>query len=306
MSNRTQENQIRDHWQKNPVGESIVGGLGFDFSGDYESFFQAYDTWYYGRQSHVLRSLDKFSWDGKRTLEIGLGQGADSEQLIRRNARWSGMDLTEESVRRVSIRLASRHLPHHGIVQASATAIPFRDSEFDVVFSHGVLHHVPDILSAQREIRRVIKDDGRLIVMVYARYSLNYQLAIRWVRRIGLLCLYLWPIRPAGIYAAHLRNARRAGLGNYLSLRNFIHRSTDGPDNPYSKVYASRTLRNDFPNFELVRHFKCYMHAPPLPVRWLPGERLLGWHLWAELKPRNVSVTQIRGSSSVIPVPAPQ
>ena len=279
------ESEIRAHWQANPVGESLVGRLDAEFRSDYDAFFTAYDRWYYEGQPHVLRSLDRFSWEGKRVLEIGLGQGSDAEQLIRRGAVWSGIDLTQESVRRVSRRLALRKLAHHGVVQASARAIPFEAETFDVVFAHGVLHHIPDILSAQREIRRALKREGRLIAMVYARHSLNYQLAIRWVRRAGLLALYALPFDPPGIYGQHLRNAKEFGLWNYLSMRNFVHRSTDGPNNPYSKVYDRRTLERDFPDFRVVQTFKCYMHAPPLPVHKFPGASLFGWHLWAELAP---------------------
>jgi SAM-dependent methyltransferase len=292
-----EEPAIQSFWQNHPVGENLVGRLNNDFDGDYESFFEAYDKWYYGRQGHVLKALDRFDWHDRRVLEIGLGQGADSEQLIRRSARWSGIDLTQESVRRVALRLKLRRLQHEGIVQASALAIPFKDSEFNVVFSHGVLHHIPNIHDAQREIRRVLKDDGRLIVMVYARWSLNYQIAIRWVRRLGLMALYVLPFEPGGIYGAHLRNARQEGLWNYLAMRNFVHRSTDGPDNPYSKVYDKRALCSDFADFELIRTFKCYMHAPPLPVHRAPGQSAFGWHLWAEFRPLH---TNTRSSDEAV------
>jgi ubiquinone/menaquinone biosynthesis C-methylase UbiE len=279
------EEDIRRHWQDNPVGERLAGHLE-NFSGDYEAFFSSYDAWYYGSQGHVLRALDSFSWSDKAVLEIGLGQGSDSEQLIRRGARWSGIDLTEEATTRVTKRLSLRGLAFGGIVQGSATALPFRDAEFDIVFSHGVLHHVPDILSAQREISRVLRPGGRLVVMVYARNSLNYQLSIKWLRRIGLALIYALPMKFGGVYAEHKRNAKSAGLWNYLAMSNFIHRSTDGPRNPYAKVYDRATLANDFPDFEIVRTFKKYMHAPPLPMHGLPGESLLGWHLWAELRRR--------------------
>ena len=257
-----------------------------EFSGNYGAFFEAYDKWYYETQPHVLDALSKFHWHNRRVLEIGLGQGADSEQLISRGARWSGIDLTEESTRRVSKRLELRRLKYEAIVQASAVAIPFLDCQFDVVFSHGVLHHIPEIQSAQNEIRRVLKDDGRLVIMVYARNSINYQLSIRWLRRVGLILLYALPFEFRGAYAEHKRNARKFSLWKYLSMRNFIHRSTDGPGNPYSKVYDYASLVADFPDFEIVRTFKRYMHAPPLPIHGLPGEKIMGWHLWAELRPR--------------------
>jgi hypothetical protein len=88
------------------------------------------------------------------------GQGAESEQLIRRGALWSGLDLTNESVERVRARLSLRGLPHEDLRQGSALRIPWPDSHFDVVFSHGVLHHVPDVKTAQAEIRRVLRPGG--------------------------------------------------------------------------------------------------------------------------------------------------
>ncbi len=52
-----------------------------------------------------------------------------------------------------------------------------------MVFSHGVLHHVPDIEQAQREIHRVLRPGGELVIMMYARRSLNYLVAIGLFRR---------------------------------------------------------------------------------------------------------------------------
>jgi SAM-dependent methyltransferase len=280
------ESTIQSRWERIPVGENVIGNLTKDFGDDYNAFFFRFDSWRYGRERHILAMLDRFNWNNKRVLEIGLGQGSESEQLIKRGAIWSGIDLTEESVKRVHARLALRQLPYEELKQASALDIPFPAARFDVVFSHGVLHHIPDILRAQREIRRIMKDDGRFIVMLYAKNSLNYQVAVKWIRRIGLALVCVLNLPVTGIYRQHQDLAKQEGLWNYLAMRNFIHRSTDGPDNPYSKVYDRAALTADFPAFEIIRAEKRWMHAPPLPVHGLPGERLLGWHLWAVLKPR--------------------
>jgi hypothetical protein len=82
-----------------------------------------------------------------------------------------------------------------------------------------------------------------------------------------------------GIYAAHIKNAREEGLRQYLRLNRFVHRSTDGPDNPYAKVYGLHEVREDFPDFKVTRSYKQFMHAPPLPVKWMPMQRAMGWHL---------------------------
>jgi len=277
------EQAIRDFWDAHPCGDHLVGSL----KADYEAFFERYDKFRYSLEGHILRRFDAIDFKGKRVLEIGLGQGADSEQIIRRGAIWSGLDLTPESVQRVSTRLRLRGLPYERLECGSALAIPFEDKSFDMVFSHGVLHHIPDVKAAQREIARVLKPDGRLVAMLYARRSLNYLVAISIVRRMAIVGLYGVGAHPGGIVGEHLANARREGLWRYLKMSNFIHRNTDGPENPYAKVYDLAAVRSDFPDFVIERSYQDFMHAPPLPVAPLkPLAGMLGWHLWVHLQPR--------------------
>jgi SAM-dependent methyltransferase len=283
------ETDVQEFWNAHPCGDHIVGGLHGEFADNYERFFAAYDAWRYDQERHIPSCLDRFDFRDKRVLEIGLGQGAESEQLIRRGAHWSGLDLTRESVERVSARLELRELPHDDIRQGSALDIPWPDGSFDIVFSHGVLHHIPDIHTAQAEIHRVLRPGGTLIAMLYARRSLNYQLSIRVFRRAILAMAY--PLRNTRllrdappILRQHFENAEREGLRRYLELNASTHRSTDGALNPYARVYSRREVEADFPDFELVEAFNRYMHAPPLPTRKLPAERWLGWHLWVRLR----------------------
>jgi SAM-dependent methyltransferase len=280
------EQTIRDFWDSHPCGDRLVERL----HADYETFFRRYDAYRYSpdHEGHIPGRLDAIEFKGKRVLEIGLGQGAESEQMIRRGAVWSGLDLTPESVTRVRTRLRLRRLPYESLKCGSALHIPFGDARFDIVFSHGVLHHIPEVEVAQREIARVLKPFGQLIVMLYARRSLNYLLAIAIVRRLALLAVSAVGARPGGIIGAHLSNARRVGLWRYLQMSNFIHRNTDGPENPYSKVYDLARVRADFPAFEIEHSNQNFMHAPPLPVAWLkPLAGVLGWHMWVHLKPRS-------------------
>jgi SAM-dependent methyltransferase len=282
-STTASEQDIRAFWDAHPCGDHQVESL----NADYEAFFQRYDEFRYSREGHILRRLDAIDFKGKRVLEIGLGQGADSEQIIRRGAIWSGLDLTPEAIQRVSKRLQLRELPYERLECGSALAIPFSDNSFDMVFSHGVLHHIPQVRKAQSEIARVLKPDGRLVAMLYARRSLNYLVAIAIVRRIAVASLYMIGAKPGGIVGGHLANARREGLWHYLKMSNFIHRNTDGPLNPYSKVYDLAAVRADFPDFQIERSYQDLMHAPPLPVAPLkPLAAIMGWHLWVHLAPR--------------------
>ncbi len=291
------EAQVQAFWEAHPCDDHQVGGLHEAFAQNYEDFFRRYDEFRYASEAHILRCLDDIDFKGKRVLEIGLGQGADSEQIIRRGATWSGLDLTAASVARVRTRLTLHNLPHEALKLGSALNIPYADDSFDIVFSHGVLHHIPDIQMAQAEIARVLRPNGELVVMLYAKWSLNYLLAIGLLRRLGLFLLYALRVPVNGIYKEHLENVRRAGLRAYLKMSTFVHKNTDGPYNPYSKVYDLAEVRQDFSAFQIMRSYKRFMHAPPLPVSWLPLESVMGWHLWVHLKPRkSLSVCRHHGS----------
>jgi SAM-dependent methyltransferase len=286
------EQAIKEFWQGHPCGDAQIGGLRDRFRGDYHDFFSNYDQFRYRNEPHLPACIAALNVTGKDLLEIGLGEGAESELLIRQGARWSGVDLTAEAVERVRTRLALRELPYGELRQGSVLELPYAANSFDMVFSHGVLHHVPEIKQAQSEIHRVLRPGGELVIMVYARWSLNYLVSIGVIRRAALLAAY--PLARAGVVssdpskgllAAHVANARDRGLARYLRLDEFVHRNTDGPDNPYALVYDRRRIEHDFPAFRVTRTYKRFLHAPPLPVHRLPGEALMGWHLWAHLRP---------------------
>ncbi len=287
------EQTVQDFWQHHACGDAQVGGLRERFGGDYEKFFTDYDRFRYRTESHLPFCFDALNVYDKRLLEIGLGEGADSESLIRRGALWSGVDLTAESVERVRTRLTLRNLPFEDLRQGSVLELPFADNSFDMVFSHGVLHHVPEIGQAEKEIHRVLRPGGELVIMMYARWSLNYLVSIALIRRAAVLAGF--PLASMGIIksgdgaggmlGAHIENARKMGLGRYLRLAEFTHYNTDGPANPYALVYDRKRIEQDFPSFRVTRTYKRFMHAPPLPVHGLPGHTLMGWHLWAHLEP---------------------
>ncbi len=289
------EQTIQRFWQDHACGDAQVGGLRERFHGDYERFFADYDWFRYQNERHLPACIDALNVAGKQVLEIGLGEGSESERLIRQGAHWSGVDLTAESVDRVRTRLAVRELSYCELRQGSVLDLPFADDTFDMVFSHGVLHHVPDIKQAQREVHRVLRPGGELVIMVYARWSLNYLLSIGLIRRAVLLGAFplsrvgiLRCDRSGGALATHLDIAMKMGLFRYLRLDEFVHHNTDGPANPYAVVYDRRRVERDFPSFRVTRIYKHFMHAPPLPVHRLPGETLMGWHLWVHLEPRDL------------------
>ncbi len=276
------EKDVKEFWDAHPCGEESVGGI----NEDYEEFFNRYDAFRYKQHRHLLKCLDAIDFRDKQVLDVGLGLGADSEQIIRRSAVWNGVDLTPASVERVGKRLSLRNLPYKRLEVGSVCNLPFDNDYFDIVYAHGSLMCVPEIEKAQAEIWRVLKHGGQLIAMLYAKSSLNYWGSIFLLRRVALFLIYLAGVEPKGIAGQHVKNARKMGLIRYLHMKNFIHYNTDGPLNPYIRVHTIKDVRREFPDFRIVKNYKRFMWAPPLPVSWMPFEKFMGWHLWVHLEPR--------------------
>lgn len=280
------ENTIREFWNANPCGDYCVDS---EFAETAERFFADYDAYRYRVEGHILECLDGVDWKGKDVLEIGLGQGADSEQIIRRGANWSGLDLTSEAVNRVRTRLTLRGLPFGAIREGSILAPPYEPASFDKIYSHGVLHHVPEITKASAQIARLLRPGGELIVMLYARWSWHYLVSMGVYSRLMQAAAYLSG-RHGGDVLGHgyLETIRRYGLVRYLRMKNFVHHNTDGALCPYSGVYDVARVRRDFPEFRVVRAYKRFMPAAPwLLGRKPPGESLLGFNLWVHMTHAN-------------------
>src|SRR6186997_2662764 len=104
---------------------------------------------------------------GERVLEIGPGVGYYTLDL----AEWVGpegtieiFDLQQEFLDHTMQRAAERNLANLVPTQGDATALPYEDGSVDAVILTAVLGEIPDPGAALREIARVLKPSGRLIV----------------------------------------------------------------------------------------------------------------------------------------------
>ena len=104
---------------------------------------------------------------GERILEIGPGTGyytLDMAEWVGAEGRVEIFDLQQEFLDHVSARAGERGLANVVPTQGDATALPYEDGAMDAVVLTAVLGEIPDTLAALREIRRVLKPGGRLVV----------------------------------------------------------------------------------------------------------------------------------------------
>jgi 2-polyprenyl-3-methyl-5-hydroxy-6-metoxy-1,4-benzoquinol methylase len=261
-------------------------------------FFALVEQQRYALEPHIHGIVRWDSWRGSDVLEVGCGIGTDAVQFARAGAHYTGVDMTSSA-----LEMASRRFELEGLSgrfeRARATSLPFDGGRFDLVYSHGVVHHIDDPGLAVEEFRRVLRPGGTAIVMVYHRNSFNYYVTIMLVRRM-LSTLLLLPGGTSAVQAVtreraeilegHRSLLRRHGARYLLDSELFLSNNTDGPGNPLSRVYSRAEALRLFTRYRQasaqVRYLnlRLYPGGAPVANTRIAGalERHVGWHLYVE------------------------
>lgn len=104
---------------------------------------------------------------GERILEVGPGTGyytLEVAEWINPDGQLEILDLQQEMLDHTMGRAGERGLANITPTQSDATAMPYEDGSFDAVYLTTVLGEIPDQDAALREIFRVLKPGGRLVV----------------------------------------------------------------------------------------------------------------------------------------------
>jgi SAM-dependent methyltransferase len=121
-----------------------------------------YHWWYRGRRQIIRAELDRLALPvGARVLDAGCGSGRTLQDLSA-YGEVSGIELSE---------LAAEHARGRGLGEVRVGRVeelPWEDHSFDLVTCLDVLEHTPDDRAALRELRRVTKTGGWLLLTVPA------------------------------------------------------------------------------------------------------------------------------------------
>ena len=99
-------------------------------------------------------------------LDIGCGGGANIARLLERCRKASGIDYSHVAVSK-SRKLNWRAIAEDRceVVEGNVTALPFEDSSFDLVTAFETIYFWPDITNCYRQVRRILKDGGRFMIV---------------------------------------------------------------------------------------------------------------------------------------------
>lgn len=157
---------VREFWERSPCGATDATQA---HEGTLE-FFEEVEKQRYTGDDFMPEVVGFDQWKGKKVLEVGCGLGTDLLQFARGGAEVYAVDLTERAA-----ALACKRLGLYGLKGSVSISdsenLPFQTDSFDLVYSWGVIHHTPNTEAAAREIMRVCKPGGHVLVMLYHRRS---------------------------------------------------------------------------------------------------------------------------------------
>src|SRR3954452_24799113 len=160
---------VRNYWDSRPCNirhsQKPIGS---------REYFDEVEARKYFIEPHIPGFAEFDRWRGKRVLEVGCGIGTDSINFARAGAELTAVALSGESLRIAEQRAAVMGVADRiEFVQANAEELTSAVSgtQYDLIYSFGVVHHTPRPERALAEMRKLAAPGGALKLMIYHRYS---------------------------------------------------------------------------------------------------------------------------------------
>ncbi|HEV3141845.1 MAG TPA: methyltransferase domain-containing protein [Vicinamibacterales bacterium] len=136
----------------------------------YENISTFYDftfgpTLHPGRVDAIRRMGIK---PGDRVLEVGVGTGINAA-LYPRDCSVTGVDLSTSMLEKARRRIARKGVHNVRLLEMDASNLQFRDDSFEFVYAPYVISVVPDPVAVAREMWRVCRPGGRVVILNHFR-----------------------------------------------------------------------------------------------------------------------------------------
>src|SRR5579872_1951978 len=125
---------------------------------------------------------------GDRVLEVGVGTGINAP-LYPRDCLVTGIDFSPKMLAKARHRIAQKDVRNVSLFEMDATRLIFADNSFDIVYAPYVISVVRDPVAVTREMWRVCRPGGRVIILNHFRSKSPFAASIE--RAIAPFTLYL-------------------------------------------------------------------------------------------------------------------
>ena len=143
---------------------------------------------YTSRQEKVYKLLDGLH--GGSALEVGCAAGLMVDFFLGRGTQYQGIDISPGMIKVCQERFQKADQATFSV--GDARELKFPDCEFDVIVCLGVLEYIPDEQRAVKEMARVLKSSGTLIlsgITKWSPYNVFDRLVYRKIKRWQPACI---------------------------------------------------------------------------------------------------------------------
>jgi len=121
----------------------------------------------------IFHELEDQLFENKKVIDLGCGSGEKDVIMAREGHSVTGIDLSENALKIAQQHKEKEKLDNIQFVNGSLMQMPFRDNAFDNAVMIEVLEHLDctDVDKIFREIKRILKPEGKLLITVPRKYS---------------------------------------------------------------------------------------------------------------------------------------